>query len=176
MTDMTTTTQAILEVRADSAGALEWRLAPFDALSGAMLYALLQLRSEVFVVEQHCVFQDMDGADAQALHLMGWQHGELQAYARCFPAGVKFPEASIGRVVTRRCARGDGLGHRLVQQAVQSVYSQWGAQPIRIGAQAHLESFYRQHGFRKAGPAYVEDGIDHLEMLCQSSERPSDLI
>jgi len=167
MTNMTMTTQATLKPTADSASAFEWRLATFDALSGPALYALLQLRSEVFVVEQNCVFQDLDGADAQALHVMGWQHGALQAYARCFPAGVKYAEASIGRVVTRQSARGDGLGHRLIQQALQLMQAQWGAQPIRIGAQAQLEAFYRQHGFMPAGPVYVEDGIDHLEMLRQ---------
>lgn len=167
MAEMTLTTQATLGAPTGSAGDLEWCLATFDTLSGPALYALLQLRSEVFVVEQRCMFQDMDGADAHALHLMGWRHGELLAYARCFPAGVKYAEASIGRVVTRRCARGDGLGHRLIQQAVQSVHAHWGAQPIRIGAQAHLEAFYRQHGFVAASSAYVEDGIVHLEMLRQ---------
>lgn len=174
MPNISTESQASLGAQSDSAGDLEWRLDPFDALSAATLYALLQLRSEVFVVEQHCVFQDMDGADAQALHLTGWQHGKLLAYARCFPAGVKYAEASIGRVVTRRCARDAGLGHRLIHQAVQAIHAQWGAQPIRIGAQAHLEAFYRQHGFMAAGPAYVEDGIDHLEMLRQPSAKPND--
>jgi ElaA protein len=167
MTSMTMTTQTNHSTTADSADALEWRLSTFDALSSPALYALLQLRSEVFVVEQNCVFQDLDGADAQALHLMGWQHGALKAYARCFPAGVKYAEASIGRVVTRQSARGDGLGHRLIQQALQLMQDQWGAQPIRIGAQAQLEAFYRQHDFLPAGPVYVEDGIDHLEMLRQ---------
>ena len=151
-------------------GAIKWKLAAFDALSVQELHDLLQLRSEVFVVEQNCVFQDIDGADAQAMHLLGFdgsQGGRLVAYARCFPAGVKFAEASIGRVLTRDQARGNGLGHLLMQQAVSSVCAQWGEQPIRIGAQAHLEKFYSTHGFAVRGKPYVEDGIDHLEMVWQ---------
>ena len=144
---------------------IEWTLVAFNDLSAAVLHDLLQLRSEVFVVEQQCIFQDIDGADPLALHLMGYQGGQLLAYARCFPAGVKFTEASIGRIATRRQSRGGGLGHALVKQAVSSVCTRWGAQAIRIGAQAHLARFYSAHGFSEVGISYVEDGIDHLEML-----------
>ena len=144
---------------------LRWKLAAFDALSPHELYALLQLRTEVFVMEQNCPFQDMDGTDEQALHLMGSQGGPLLAYARCFPAGVKFAEASIGRVVTRQCARGLGLGHLLIDEAIRAVTASWGVQPIRIGAQARLKDYYCDHGFVDVGVPYVEDGIDHIEML-----------
>lgn len=148
---------------------MAWQFAAFESLSVTALYEVLQLRSAVFVVEQTCVFQDMDGADAEAMHLLGRQGGRtdapLVAYARCFQAGVKYREASIGRVVTRQSARGQGAGHLLMQQAIASVHSQWGAQPIRIGAQARLESFYRQHGFVPSGEPYIEDGIPHIEML-----------
>jgi ElaA protein len=130
---------------------------------------LLRLRSEVFVVEQNCVFQDMDGLDDQAMHLLGTQMEEgaarLVAYVRCFPAGVTFAEASIGRVVTHPSARGSGLGHVLMAEAVRALQRQWGAQPIRIGAQAHLKDFYQHHGFADVGRPYVEDGIPHLEMV-----------
>ncbi len=146
---------------------LDWTLAAWDDLSTRQLHDLLQLRSEVFVVEQNCVFQDIDGADPQALHLLGSHGGQLLAYARCFPPGVKFVEASIGRVVTRPAARGGGLGHVLIDQAVAAVTQQWGAQPIRIGAQARLVGYYSQHGFVDDGKPYVEDGIDHLEMRWQ---------
>ncbi len=146
---------------------MQWKLSAFDALSGAELYELLQLRTEVFVVEQNCVFQDLDGADAQALHLMGTSAGQLLAYARCLPAGAKFAEVSIGRVVTRRYARGRGLGHLLLRQALSAVSKQWGVQAIRIGAQAQLTAFYAGHGFVDVGKPYVEDGIDHLEMVRQ---------
>ena len=144
---------------------MEWRYLAFDELSAAQLYAVLQLRSEVFVVEQACIFQDMDGADAQAMHLLGSLQGSLVAYARCLEAGRKFSEASIGRVATRAAVRGTGAGHALMSQAIDCLLREQGAQAIRIGAQAHLAAFYRQHGFYQAGPVYLEDGIAHIEML-----------
>jgi ElaA protein len=149
-----------------------WQWLAFDALTTPQLYAVLQLRSAVFVVEQNCVFQDMDGLDAQALHLLGVREPAagpptLVAYVRCFPAGVVFAEASIGRVVTLPAARGGGLGHALMAQAITSLQGQWGLQPIRIGAQAHLQAFYEQHGFADVGKPYMEDGIPHIEMLRQ---------
>jgi ElaA protein len=145
-------------------GEITWKFAAFDTLSLTELYAVLQLRSEVFVVEQSCVFQDMDGADTAAMHLLGTSSGQLVAYARCFAAGVKFKEASIGRIITRGELRGSGAGHLLVRQAIDSLTQQWGPQAIRIGAQAQLENFYRQHGFETTGEPYIEDGIPHIEM------------
>jgi ElaA protein len=142
-----------------------WRLLGFDDLRVTELYEVLRLRSEVFVVEQHCLFHDMDGSDAQAMHLLGVQHGQLQAYARCFEAGVKFPEASFGRVVVRASARGQRLGHALVEQAVTAITQLWGPQPIRIGAQEQLAAFYVAHGFADTGVHFLEDGIPHLEMV-----------
>ena len=116
-------------------------------------------------MEQTCIFQDMDGADPQCFHLLGERaDGTLAAYARLVPAGLKFAEASIGRVVTLPAARGGGLGHVLMREAVRALHGLWGAQPIRIGAQARLEAFYRQHGFVPASEIYIEDGIDHIEM------------
>ena len=147
------------------APAIDWQLLTFDALTTRQLHDLLQLRSAVFVVEQACVFQDVDGADPQALHLLGTRAGQLLAYARCFTAGVKYPEVSIGRVVTDPAHRGTGLGHALIRRALQGVAEQWGLQPVRIGAQARLEAFYASHGFVDAHRPYVEDGIDHLEMV-----------
>lgn len=148
-------------------GAIEWKLLAFDALSPRELHALLQLRTEVFVVEQNCVFQDIDGADPQALHLLGRRDGELLAYARCFAPGIKFAEASIGRVIVRKGARGQDLGHVLIEQAVSAVNRLWGPQAIRIGAQVHLEKYYNTHGFVTLGEPYVEDGIPHLAMIRQ---------
>jgi ElaA protein len=151
-------------------GALvQWQFLPFDVLTGAQMYAVMQLRSEVFVVEQNCIFQDMDGKDAQAMHLLGLQQINgtevLVAYARCFDRGVSFVEASIGRVVTSHRARGHGLGHQLMREAVAALTRTWGEQPIRIGAQAHLNGFYAQHDFVDMQLPYLEDGIPHLEML-----------
>ncbi|MBS7807566.1 GNAT family N-acetyltransferase [Variovorax sp. PCZ-1] len=148
-----------------STDSLQWQFVAFDALSTQQLYSLLQLRTEVFVVEQNCVFQDMDGADSEAMHLLGIQENQLVAYARCFNAGIKFKEASIGRVITRSSMRGTGAGHALMRQAIQSLEQAWGGQPIRIGAQARLEKFYQQHGFAVASAPYIEDGIPHIEML-----------
>ena len=148
---------------------IEWKFSAFDALSLTELYAMLQLRSEVFVVEQACVFQDMDGADTKAMHLLGSSGGQLMAYARCFAAGVKFKEASIGRLMTRGALRGSGAGHVLVRRALASLTQQWGPQAVRIGAQARLENFYRQHGFETTGLPYIEDGIPHIEMLRHQS-------
>jgi len=149
----------------ETSSAPVWRLMAFDDLRVSELYAALSLRSEVFVVEQQCIFQDMDGADPKAMHLLGVQQGELQAYARCFEAGVKFPEASFGRVLTRQSARGKGLGHVLIEQAISAINQVWGPQAIRVGAQMQLTDFYAKHGFVATGTHYLEDGIAHLEML-----------
>ena len=149
---------------------IQWRFVSFDELTTRELYDLLQLRTEVFVVEQACLFQDLDGADQQAMHLLGSMDGQLVAYARCFAAGAKFAEASIGRVLTRSTLRGGGSGHVLMRKAIESVEQHWGPQPIRIGAQARLEKFYMQHGFVDAGVPYIEDGINHIEMLRAATE------
>jgi ElaA protein len=112
----------------------------------------------------------MDGLDAACHHLLGESaEGQLLAYARLVPAGLAFAEASVGRVVTAPPARGRALGyamgHALMAQACTQLAALWGAQPIRIGAQAHLQAFYAQHGFVAEGPEYIEDGIAHVEML-----------
>jgi ElaA protein len=144
---------------------LDWHCSAFDGLSPRALHDFMRLRSEVFVVEQQCLFLDLDGADPQCWHLSGESEGRLLAYARLVPAGLKFQEASIGRVVSDPAQRGSGLGHTLMAQAVQELHRLWGEQPIRIGAQAHLEGFYRAHGFVPDSAPYDEDGIPHLEML-----------
>jgi ElaA protein len=153
--------------------ALRWTALRFAQLDAATLYEVLRLRSEIFVVEQNCVFQDMDGQDAHALHLMAHDGRQrLVAYARLFDAGVTFAEASIGRVVTRADARGGGLGHALIAQALAVLGQSWGVQPVRIGAQAHLAAFYARHGFHDVGKPYLEDGIPHLEMVWTPSATP----
>lgn len=155
--------------RAGSIG-VRWRCLPFDALLPRTLYALLQLRSAVFVVEQACAFQDLDGADVDCMHVLGERvlpdgSPELLAYTRLVPAGLKYPEASIGRVVTAPSTRGSGMGHALMAESIRMLHSLWGVQPIRIGAQAHLERFYNAHGFVSDDKPYIEDGIPHIEML-----------
>ncbi len=144
---------------------IDWRFLSFGDLTTRELYEVLQLRSDVFVVEQACIFQDLDGADTTAMHLLGTLDGQLVAYARCFAAGEKFAEASVGRVMTRNTLRGGGAGHSLMRESIDQLIRHWGPQPIRIGAQARLEKFYKQHGFVDAGAPYIEDGIPHIEML-----------
>lgn len=150
-------------------GRLHWRCQPFEGLSLADLYAVLQLRSAVFVVEQSCLFQDMDGLDSACHHLLGQDaSGQLLAYARLVPKGQAFADASVGRVVTAPAGRGRALGyslgHELMAKACAELTALWGLQPIRIGAQAHLQAFYAQHGFVADGTGYTEDGIPHVEM------------
>lgn len=163
MTNMSATTVAEPAV-------VQWRCMPFAALSGEALYELLRLRSRVFVVEQQCLFLDMDGLDAQCLHVLGEtvnDAGErtLVASTRLVPPGRAFGEASIGRVVTAPEARSSGLGHALMAESLLQLMTQWGPQPVRIGAQAHLENFYNRHGFVSDNKPYIEDGIAHIEMI-----------
>ena len=140
---------------------LRWHDRTFSALSAAELYAITALRERVFVVEQNCVYLDADGADPQCRHLWAADGDAIHAYCRIVPAGLKFPEASIGRVITAPAARGTGLGRELMTRAIAAS----GAGPIRIGAQAHLEKFYGALGFVRASDVYDEDGIPHIEML-----------
>jgi ElaA protein len=148
---------------------LRWYDRPFDELSVAELYAITELRERVFVVEQTCVYLDADGVDPASRHLwaeagQGGQSGqgkEIRAYLRIVPAGVKYEEVSLGRIVTAPAARGTGLGRILVGRGLAAV----GAVPVRIGAQAYLERFYNEFGFRRTSELYLEDGIPHVEML-----------
>ena len=136
----------------------------FEQLSNTELYGLLRLRSAVFVVEQDCVFQDMDDLDAQALHLLGKVDKRIVAYARLLPRPLKYDGVSIGRVVTDETVRRFGYGRQLMAEAVMRCRQQWPDQPIIISAQQYLEKFYQGYGFRTVSEPYLEDGIKHLEM------------
>lgn len=138
---------------------------PFNQLSPGQLYDLLRLRSEVFVVEQQCVFLDMDNKDQQCHHLLLYQDGSLAAVARLLPAGLYYQEMSIGRIVTSPAARGTGLGKELVAAAIEACYGLFGPGPIKIGAQLYATGFYERFGFVPVGEVYDEDGIDHIHML-----------
>jgi ElaA protein len=143
---------------------LSWTLKKFDDLTPHELYAILQLRGEVFVVEQNCVYQDMDNKDLRAWMLMGWEEGKLLAHTRLLPPGLSYEEASIGRVVSSPSARGRGIGRELMIKSIESVYILYGQGPIRIGAQLYLQSFYASLGFRPEGDIYLEDNIQHIIM------------
>jgi ElaA protein len=138
---------------------------PFDQLSLTELYELLRLRSEVFVVEQNCVFIDQDNKDQKCHHLLLYANGELAAYSRIVPAGISYPEVSIGRVVTSPQFRGTGLGRQIMELAIKSCYEIFGPINIRIGAQYYALKFYGSLGFVQEGEIYDEDGIDHIEMV-----------
>ena len=141
-----------------------WACKKFDALTPAELYEILRLRSEVFVVEQQCIFLDQDRKDADAHHLMGWQGDTLAAYARLLPPGLMYPEMSIGRVVSSPAFRKTGAGRQLMEEAITGCRRLFGSGPIRIGAQLYLKNFYSSLGFNISGDEYLEDGIRHVEM------------
>lgn len=147
----------------------EWQWSSFKALDIDSLYALLARRQQVFVLEQRCLYQDLDALDQRAYHLLGWQmHAgvrTLVAYLRCVEPGVKYPEPSLGRVMTVDAARGSGLGKALLEQGLRCSEQQFPGQRIRISAQLYLERFYQGFGFRSCSEPYDEDGIAHLEML-----------
>ncbi|MCJ8210514.1 GNAT family N-acetyltransferase [Mucilaginibacter sp. RS28] len=142
-----------------------YKVKSFDQLSVTELYELLRLRSEIFVVEQNCVFLDMDNKDQQCQHVLLFADGKLAAYARLVPAGLSFKEVSIGRVITSPRFRGTGLGRKVMQIAIEYCEDHFGKRPIRIGAQCYATPFYRSLGFVEDGEVYDEDGIDHVEML-----------
>lgn len=144
---------------------VHWVLKTFEELTPHELYAVLQLRSAVFVVEQTCVFQDIDNNDQGSYHLMGFSDKTLVAYTRLLPPGLTYEQASIGRVVTAPAARRYGLGKALMQQSLYEVLKKFGAGPIKIGAQLYLKKFYESFGFKQTGAMYVEDGIEHIYML-----------
>jgi ElaA protein len=145
---------------------ITWSLKEFSALSVDELYAIIKLRNEVFVVEQNCVFQDADGKDLYAWHLMGFnENNQLAAYTRLLPAGASFAEASIGTVVSAGFARNSGIGKELMTESIKTVYKLFGKQPIKIGAQLYLKKFYESFGFQQSSEVYLEDGIEHIEML-----------
>ncbi len=140
-------------------------LKEFNQLSLQELYQLLRLRNEVFVVEQNCPYQDLDNKDYKAHHLLIYQKEELVAYSRIFPAGVSFKEASIGRIITSGKVRSSGVGKILMEKSIEALYTVFGKQPIRIGAQCYAILFYQKSGFQPEGEIYLEDRIEHIEMV-----------
>jgi len=145
---------------------IHWEIKKFDALSAYELYAIFNLRLEVFVVEQACPYQDADGKDLKGYHLMGYDDQQrLIAYARLLPQNVSYAEVSIGRVVTSPLVRGKGAGQQLMKKALDAIVELFGNVDVRIGAQAYLQKFYESFGFVREGEEYLEDGIKHIIML-----------
>ena len=142
-----------------------WQCKKFDDLSPRELYAIMRLRNEVFVVEQDCVYQDLDNKDQQSWHLMGWEGSELVAYTRLIPPGISYTEASIGRVVTSPSVRRTGLGKELMEVSLGEIKKLFGEGALKLGAQLYLKNFYTGFGFHPSSDVYLEDGIEHIEMI-----------
>ncbi|MDO9274329.1 MAG: GNAT family N-acetyltransferase [Lutibacter sp.] len=137
----------------------------FSELSTKELYAILQLRAEVFVVEQNCVYQDIDGKDEKALHVIGFKKDKIVAYCRIFKPGDYFEKAGIGRVVVAKNERKFGYGHVIFQHSVEAVKEYFKETSIKISAQLYLKKFYESHGFVQVGEGYLEDDIPHIAMI-----------
>jgi len=148
---------------------VQWYCKKFDELNVRELYAIMKLRNAVFVVEQNCVYQDADDKDLPSWHYMGWLNEKLVAYTRLLPPGLAFDEPSIGRVVTHPNNRKSGLGRELMIRSVEEAEKLFGKIPIRIGAQVYLRDFYTRLGFQSCSDVYLEDNIEHIEMIRVSS-------
>ena len=144
---------------------MNWVIKKFEGLSTIELYKILQLRAEVFVVEQDCPYQDMDDKDSESYHVCGYMDERLVAYSRIVKANISYDEISIGRVVVSPKNRGEKLGVAVMNACFDFIDSELHQQPIRISAQSHLEKFYADLGFVPTGKKYLEDGIPHIEML-----------
>ena len=148
---------------------ISWQWCDLSELTTSQWYRVVAAREPVFVVEQKCAYQELDGWDLHAAHLIAWHGEEVAAYLRCFAPGVKWPEASLGRILTTQPFRSSGLGRELVARGLRRIDVQHPGSPVRIGAQSHLERFYGSFGFRVDSAQYLEDGIPHIEMLRPSS-------
>lgn len=136
----------------------------FSELTTSELYQILQLRSEVFVVEQDCVYQDIDFKDQKALHVLGFKNDTIIAYTRIFKPGYYFENSSIGRVVVKESERKFGYGHELIKVSIKAIETEFKVTEITISAQLYLKKFYESHGFIQIGETYLEDGIPHIRM------------
>lgn len=144
---------------------MRWEFKSFSDLNIHELYAILALRSEVFVVEQDCVYQDADGLDQAAYHLCVWDGAHLAAYLRVLPANTRFRDVSIGRIIVQSKYRGRALGKQIIEKALASINERFGTVPVQISAQCYLANFYAGIGFTVIGEAYDEDGIPHINMV-----------
>lgn len=137
----------------------------YNELTKEELYQILQLRSEVFVVEQDCVYQDIDFKDQKAIHIIGYKNEKLVAYTRVFKKGEYFENASIGRVVVMKKERINGYGHLIFNASIKAVKDYYKEEKIKISAQKYLKKFYEAHNFKQIGEEYLEDNIPHIAMI-----------
>ena len=143
---------------------MEWATLTFNELSTPLLYAALRLRQDVFVVEQSCIYRDLDNLDQQSFHMLCTRGSEMVAYQRCLPPGLRYAESSLGRVTVCTAMRGQQLGRELAQRGIEHNLLRWPKCDIRISAQSHLQPFYTSLGFCGEGDEYLEDGILHRQM------------
>jgi ElaA protein len=143
----------------------DWKIKTFSELTTPELYEIIKARINVFVVEQDCPYPDLDDNDQKAIHLWAEKNGEVLAYCRIFDKGIKYPETSIGRVVTTENGRGTGLGKQLIKYALEIIENRLGTSEVRISAQDYLLKFYSDFGFQDTGKKYLEDNIPHTEMF-----------
>jgi len=146
---------------------MEIKRKSFDGLSNYELYGILKLRAEVFVVEQESIYNDLDGRDQASIHFFAMDHNEVAGCVRLMPRGVRFDDASVGRIVMKKEYRGTGLAVELIQAAIDFATGVWKEKKIMISAQSHLQKFYGRFGFETISEEYMEDGIPHVEMLLQ---------
>ncbi|NQU51979.1 MAG: GNAT family N-acetyltransferase [Bacteroidetes bacterium] len=139
----------------------------FNDLSLEELHQILQLRAEIFVVEQDCVYNDIDGLDKDAVHQFLKNDGKVVAYSRLLKPGTRFPDYSIGRVAVSKPERGTGLGIKMIEDAKAYILNEWGATKIKISAQKYLQKFYEDLGFQIVTEEYLEDGIPHFGMVLE---------
>lgn len=147
---------------------LNWQWCRLGELSAEQLYAVLAARVAIFVVEQNCAYQDLDGLDSDAEHLIAWSGAEVAGYLRVLAPGTRFADASIGRIITTKPFRGSGLGRVLVAKGIERTRLRYPGLPVRISAQQYLEKFYGEFGFATVSEPYLEDNIPHVEMVLGS--------
>lgn len=147
---------------------MKLRLLTFKELSLPELYDIMKLRQDVFIIEQNCIFPDIDGYDKKARHLILYDGEKLAAYLRLFAPGIKYAdEVSLGRIIVEKTYRGTGTGRLLIETGIEYSVSLFGTIPIRIEAQSELREYYNTYGFKEEGEVYIVDGIPHLQMVYQ---------
>lgn len=149
---------------------INWKIKSFEQLNSIELYRILQLRINIFMLEQNCLYPECDDKDFKAKHLFGMDEYGIVAYARLLPPEISYKDASIGRVIVSPNYRGQKLGYKLMEHAIENMYSDFPSVDIRISAQSHLQNFYEKLDFVKVSDEYLEDDIPHIEMLLKNKK------
>jgi len=154
---------------------MKWKIKTFDELTTMELYQIMQIRVDVFVVEQTCVYRELDGLDRDSYHVYATNDSGIAAYARILPPGLSYKELSIGRVLVSKDHRRSGLGSELIERTLTFIFEELNERVIKIQAQEYLLSFYRSFGFEKVSDVYLDEGIPHIDMILKLERtHPSD--